>query len=117
MTEKFDETVDKMFPLAFAIAKIKSELAQQIATRIIKEVERSRKLSRDDKDAINRAVDEIVAQLSPESFGISPDWAPESEEEVRQKLIKLRYDANFKEHIVRNVMDKLRSKQSKIDNA
>ena len=114
MNEKEDKIIDKIFPLALRIAYIKSELAKQIANRVIIEVEKNRKLSPQEKDAVNRAVDEIVAQQPPETFGIDPNWVPKDEEEVRQRLIQLRYDNKFKEKIVKNVVEKLQGNQSRL---
>jgi DNA-directed RNA polymerase subunit F len=115
MSDESDTLIDKVFPLAIAIAHIKAELAKQIFKQIIKEVEKTRKISSSEKDAINRAVDEIVSQQPPEVFGIDLDWVPKSEEEVKEKLVKLRYDQNFKDKLIKGVLDKLKAKQFRIN--
>lgn len=117
MSDESDTLIDRVFPLAIAIAHIKAELAKQISKQIIKEVEKTRKLSSSEKDAISRSVDEFVSQQPPEVFGIDLNWVPKSEEEVREKLVKLRYDKNFKDRLIRGVLNKLKAKQSRIDNA
>jgi hypothetical protein len=116
MSDESDTFIDKVFPLAMTIAHIKAELAKQISKHIIKEVEKTRKLSSSEKDAINRAVNEIVSQQPPEVFGIDPNWVPKSEEEVRQKLVQLRYDRSFKDKLVKGVLSKLKAKQYRINN-
>lgn len=117
MSDESDTLIDQVFPLAMAIAHIKAELAKQISKQIIKEVEKTRKVSSSEKDAISRAVDEIVSQQPPEVFGIDLNWVPKSEEEVRERLIKLRYDKNFKDKLIKGVLDKLKAKQTKINRA
>jgi hypothetical protein len=116
MSDETDPIVDKVFPLAITIAHIKAELSSQISKYIIKEVEKTRKISSSEKDAITRATDEVVSQQPPEIFGIDLNWTPKSEEEVREKLVKLRYDKNFKERLIKGVLNKLKTKQSKLSN-
>jgi len=115
MSDESDTAIDRVFPLAMALAHIKAELAEQISKHIIKEVEKTRKLSLSEKDAISRAVDEFVSQQPPEVFGIDLNWVPKSEKEVREKLVQLRYDKSFKDRLVKGVLDKLKAKQSRIN--
>jgi len=115
MNEKPENLIDRAFPSAMAIAHIKAELSKQISKSIIREVEKTRKLNPSERDSITRAVDEIVSQQPPEAFGIDFGWVPKSEAEVRERLVKLRYDRNFKDMLIKNVMDQLRAKQKRID--
>jgi len=115
MSNESDTFIDRVFPLAVAIAHIKAELAKQISKEVIKEVEKTRKLGSTEKDAISRAVDEFVSQQPPEVFGIDLNWVPRSQEEVREMLVKLRYDRNFKEKLITGVLGKLKAKQSRIN--
>ncbi len=112
----FDEYFGKVMPLAVAISLMKTFLAEEIATEVVTHVEKSdrRSLTKGEEKIIQRAADAAVATLNPDVFKIDANWSPKSSEEVKEKMIDLKLDTNFKRAIVDSVLRLFREPQARL---
>ena len=112
----FDAYMDKVVPLATAIAFIKAELASRFYENLVKEIEKDqrRKLEKGEKEALFRAIRQFVSELTPEIFNISLDWQP-TEEEVKKKLEDLKTDKRLRETLKKHLLKRLAVDQLRLD--
>ncbi|MGB9023914.1 MAG: hypothetical protein WCC94_10850 [Candidatus Bathyarchaeia archaeon] len=120
MTEKgFDEYFGKIMPLAVAISLMKTFLAEDIAKQVIAHVEKSdrRTITKDEVRIIQRAADAALARLNPDAFKVDVNWSPKSADEMRKKLVELKFDQDFKQSLVEAVLHVFREPQARLDRA
>jgi hypothetical protein len=118
LTQKgFDEYFGKVMPLAAAISLMKTFLAEDIAREVIAHVERSDhcKVTKDEMKIIQRAVDAAVAGLNPDVFRVDVNWSPKSPDEVRKKMVELKFDPEFRHQLVEAVLHLFREPQARLD--
>lgn len=115
----FDTYMDKVIPLATAIAFIKAGLLKEFYKKLITEIEKDqkRRLDESEKEAVFKAMRHFISELPPEIFRISLNWQPTSEEEVKRKLEDLKTDPKFREELKKHLLRRLASKQRKLSNS
>jgi predicted metal-dependent peptidase len=113
---EFDRYFGKMMPLAVTISLMKTFLAEELTKEIIAHVQKAehRSLSKEEEKIIGRATDAAVATLNPDIFNIDANWSPKSAEEIRDKMISLKLDPDFKQSIVDAVLRTLARTQTRL---
>jgi len=115
----FDEYFGKIMPLAVAISLMKTFLAEDIAKQVIAHVEKSdrRRVTKEEVRIVQRAADAALARLNPDVFKVDANWSPKSADEVRKKLVELKFDQDFKQSLVEAVLHVFREPQARLDRA
>jgi hypothetical protein len=84
-----DAYMKKAIQLSIIIASMKTALLKNVTEEIITQVEKhkKKKLSKQTREAFQKAIREEVANLPPSIFAIAdPSWTPKSENDVAEKL-------------------------------
>lgn len=112
----FDEYFGKVMPLVVAISLMKTFLAEEIAKEVIAHVEKSdrRKPTKDEEKIIQRATDAAVATLNPDVFKIDANWSPKSAEDVKEKMVELKLDPDFRRPIVDAILRTFKEPQTEL---
>ena len=115
--QSFDRYFDKVLPIIAIVAMMKTHLAEEAAKTAIIEIQKSsrKKLTTDEKKAVQSAADAVVARLNPDVFKLDSSWSPKSSEEVEKKLIELKFDAEFRERLTAEVIRTFREPQQRIN--
>lgn len=111
----FDKYMDKVVPLATAIAFIKAGLFRAFYEKLIVGIEKDQKrtLDESEKKAVFKTLRQFIAELPIEVFRISLDWQP-TEEEVKRKLEDLKMDVKLREELRRHLLNRLTPRQQKL---
>jgi hypothetical protein len=110
----FDTYMDKVIPVATAIAFIKAGLFKEFYEKLIVGIEKDQKrLDESEKEAVFKTIRQFISELPPEIFRISLDWQP-TKEEVRRKLEDLKMDPRLREKLKRHLFHRLAPKQRKL---
>jgi predicted metal-dependent peptidase len=114
--QEFDRYFDRVMPLVAAIAMMKTFLAEEIGRKATAKIQRSNKrhLAKDEKKAIQMAADAAVAKMNPDLFQLDPQWSPRSPQEVKDKLVELKLDAEFKERLTAEVIRICKEAQARL---
>jgi predicted metal-dependent peptidase len=113
----FDRYFGKVMPLAVAISLMKTFLAEELTKQIIEHIQTSehRSLTKEEEKIIARATDAAVATLNPDIFEIDANWSPKSVDEMKEKMVDLKLDPNFRQGIVDAVLRTLARRQAKLN--
>lgn len=111
----FDTYMDKVIPLATAIAFVKAGLFKEFHEKLIVEIEKDqkRRLDESEKEAVLKTIRQFISELPPEVFRISLDWQP-TKEEVKRKLEDLKMDSRLREELKKHLLRRLAPKQRKL---
>jgi len=114
--QEFDRYFDRVMPLVAAIAMMKTFLAEEIGRKAIAKIKESnkRQLTKDEKKAVQMAADAAVAKMNTDVFELDPQWSPKSSQEVKDKLVELKLDVEFKEKLTAEVIRIYREPQARL---
>lgn len=114
--QEFDRYFDKVMPLVAIIAMMKTFLAEEIAKKAIAQIEKSNRcqLTEDEKEAVQSAADAAIANMNPDVFKLDLTWSPKSSEEIKDKLIELKLDKEFKAKLAADVIRVFREPQARL---
>ena len=112
--DDMDKYLKEAIPLSIVIASIKTALAKPTTEKIISLVEgKGKRLTRQDKADIEKAVIDIIANMKPSVFGIEQSWEPISEEETKANLSVLLSEQK-RQRFASEVINEIRNRQMSI---